>query len=70
MIFDECWSSLISHQGKVFHTTRGMPFTFTVQDGALHIDRKKNMVQLAFTNATAGPVPGTKALRCFGSSYL
>ena len=77
MDFDECWGRLGSLQGHVFHTARGMPFTYSIHGGVMRIDRKSNpitraTVELAFKSAidAHGEVPGPKALRCFGASYL
>ena len=75
--FDELWGRLRSLQGHVFHTLRGMPFTYTISGGVVKIDRKKGpitraTVELAYkTVVTArGSISGPKALRCFGASYL
>lgn len=77
MDFDECWGRLGSLQGHVFHTARGMPFTYSIHGGVMRIDRKSNpitraTVELAYSTASElhGQVPGPKALRCFGASYL
>ena len=77
MSFEECWSRLLSLQGVVFHTARGMPFTYTIHGGVMRVDRKSNpitkaTVELAYKTAVEadGEVPGPKSLRCFGSSYL
>ena len=75
--FDELWEHLLSLQGHVFHTLRGMPFTYSIHGGVMRIDRKKGpitnaTVELAYNTAVAanGSISGPKALRCFGASYI
>ena len=78
MTFEDVWKSMITLQGDhVFHTARGLPFTFTISGGVIKLSRKANpitrtTVELAYGSAVSlhGAVPGPKALRCFGASYL
>jgi len=75
--FDELWGHLRSLQGHVFHTLRGMPFSYIINGGVMRIDRKSNpitraTVELAYKTVSElhGAVPGPKALHCFGASYI
>jgi len=76
MTFEDVWKSMIALQSAhVFHTARGLPYTFTISGGVIKLSRKANpitraTVELAYRNAVHGTVPGPKALRCFGASYL
>ena len=78
MNFEDVWKSMIALQGDhVFHTARGLPYTFTISGGVIKLSRKANpitkaTVELAYNTASElhGAVPGPKALRCFGASYL
>lgn len=78
MNFETVWEAMLALQeNHVFYTARGMPFSYTIHGGVMRIDRKANpittaTVKLAYDTAVEahGEVPGPKALRCFGSSYL
>ena len=76
MTFEDVWKSMIALQGDhVFHTARGLPYTFIISSGVIKLSRKANpitraTVEVAYRNAVHGAVPGPKALRCFGASYL
>lgn len=83
MITEETlWPALIEHAGELFHTTGrgskpGVDFYYTIHGGEMRISRKEKTITratilLAYQRATAlkGAVPGPKALKVFGASYI
>ena len=77
MTFEDVWKSMVALQGQTFLTARGLPYTFAISGGVVTLSRKANpikraTVEVAYRNAVSlhGAVPGPKALRCFGASYL
>jgi hypothetical protein len=37
--FEEVWISIVKHEGKIFHTKRGYPFTYSIHGTSLRTDR-------------------------------
>lgn len=73
----ELWSMLVCLQGCVFHTAKGLKFTYKIKGGELFFSRKsKSITQatvfMAFRKAMelGGAVAGPKKLGTFGASYL
>ena len=76
------WPALIKHAGETFFTTGrgskpGVDFYYTIHGGEMRISRKEKTITratllLAYQRATAmgGIVPGPKALKVFGASYI
>ena len=69
------WNELVSHQGEVFTTAKGLPFTYVVRGNEIFVDRRKKSitratVRQAYRQVRKGGVTGPKALGVFGGSYL
>lgn len=71
------WEIIEELQGCVFYTSSKLRFRYTVRDGKLFVDRKKDSiikatVFMAFHKAQemGGIVSGPKKLGTFGASYL
>ena len=68
------------HTARVFHTARGLEFTYHITGNELFIDRKeksvtRSTVNMAYRKArevmsTSGKITGPKQLKVFGASYL
>lgn len=77
---ESLWASLCRHQGKVFHTAKGLTFTNEIRGNELFVNRKEKSITRATVNVTyreaqrlrkAGVViDGPKRLGTFGASYL
>ena len=70
------WDRLREQEGKVFYTSRALPFSYSIVGNELRVDRKektitRSTVNIAFAKAKElGTVTGPKKLGVFGSSYL
>ncbi len=74
---DALWERLLKHQGAVFYTAKGLPFTYQIKGGEIFVDRKeksitKSSVEMAYEKAAALGflVKGPKKLQIFGASYV
>ena len=73
---NELWEQLREQEGKVFYTSRALPFSYTIVGNELRVDRKektitRSTVNIAFAKAKElGTVSGPKKLGVFGASYL
>lgn len=76
----ELWKLMILLQGCVFHTTKGLKFSYKIRGGEMFVNRKsKSITQatvfMAYTRGMElmerdGTVTGPKKLGTFGASYL
>lgn len=74
------WEVIKIYEGRVFQTTKGLNFTYTVKGGELFVDRKeksitRSSVEKAYNNmlSMGNPpveVSGPKKLGVFGASYI
>lgn len=76
------WERMREKQGKVFHTAKGLSFTYNIQGNELFISRKQKSITRATVNMAykkvrelgSGRLPavvkGPKMLGVFGASYL
>lgn len=71
------WERLIALQGDVFHTAKGLQFTYRIQGGEMFVDRKEKSITqatvfMAFHKALelGCQATGPKKLGTFGASYL
>ena len=80
---DALWTTIIHHQNTIFHTAKGLPFTYTVTqlpDGTLGneilFSRKSKSITRSTVNIAyqrvreLGEVKGPKQLGVFGASYI
>lgn len=77
MLREELWEELIRHQGKTFHTVKGLEFRYQVIGGELFIDRRSKSITRATVEkawdkiqARPGEVTGPKSLGVFGAPYV
>ena len=77
MSFNEVWEKLIVLQDTTFITAQGKPYQYSLSGGVMHVSRKANPITKATVEYVVeravelnGIVPGPKALKCFGASYL
>lgn len=75
--YDAVWQQLENNAGRIFTTTRGLEFTYSVIGHEMKISRKEKSITystvcLALDNAELlnYSVKGPKALKVFGASYL
>ncbi len=71
------WEMLEEKEGEVFHTSKGLEFTYCIRGGELFVSRKEKSitratVELAYGRAIAlgKEATGPKKLGVFGASYL
>lgn len=72
------WQIIAAHQGEVFYTAKGLPFTYVVRGGEFFTERKKKSITRAtFEKAflklqadTEGVITGPKKLNVFGAPYV
>lgn len=38
------WQLLQQHQGEIFHTAKGLPFTYTIRGGELFVNRRRKSI--------------------------
>ena len=74
---EELWEKLILHQGKTFHTVKGLEFRYQVIGGELFIDRRSKSITRATVEkawdkiqARPGEITGPKSLGVFGAPYV
>lgn len=73
--FDNLWGAIASFQGCVFHTAKGLEFSYVIKGGEMKVNRKektvtRSSVERAYLRALKGGVTGPKKLGVFGASYL
>ena len=44
---DAVWALLQQHQQEVFHTAKGLPFTYTIRGGELFVDRRQKSITVS-----------------------
>ena len=70
------WSVIVSLQGKVFYTSKKLPFTYTVRGGELFTDRRDRSVtrstfERALEKICSDPaIKGPKKLNVYGAPYV
>ena len=69
------WQKILSLQGTVFHTAKGLPFVYTVKGNEIFFSRKEKSVTRATVNKAyqrikEETITGSKQLGVFGGSYL
>lgn len=77
---DAVWALLQQHQQEVFHTAKGLPFTYTIRGGELFVDRRQKSITVSTVANALGKISaleeagieisGPKKLGCYGASYL
>ena len=77
---DAVWALLQKHQQEVFHTAKGLPFTYTIRGGELFVDRRQKSITVSTVANALGKIAaleeagieisGPKKLGCYGASYL
>lgn len=72
---NQLWERLAEKQGVVFHTARGLPFTYVIRGNEIFFSRKEKSVTRATVNRayrrmTTEAIAGSKQLAVFGASYL
>ncbi len=73
--FDNLWHALEVFEGYVFHTAKGLEYSYIIKGGEMFVDRKeksitKSSVERAYQRALLGGITGPKKLGVFGASYL
>ena len=73
------WQLLQQHQAKIFHTAKGLPFTYTIRGGELFVNRRRKSITVSTVRRAlekitlleaagrSSPVPRNRLLR---GSYL
>ena len=69
------WQKITSSQHTLFHTTKGLPFTYTVKVNEIFFSRKDKSITRATVNKAyqrmkEETITGSKQLGVFGASYL
>ena len=77
---DAVWALLQQHQQEVFHTAKGLPFTYTIRGGELFVDRRQKSITVSTVANALGKISaleeagieisGPKKLGFYGASYL
>ena len=73
---ENLWSVIVSLQGKVFYTSKKLPFTYTVRGGELFTDRRDRSVtrstfERALEKICSDPaIKGPKKLNVYGAPYV
>lgn len=44
---DAVWALLQQHQQEVFHTAKGLPFTYTIRGRELFVDRRQKSITVS-----------------------
>ncbi len=75
--FESLWDAIVAHEGKVFHTEKGLIFRYRVKGREIFVDRKEksiteSSVRISYEKALemGGVVKGPKKLGVFGASYI
>ena len=71
----QLWERLTEKQGMVYHTAKGLPFTYEIRGNEIFFSRKEKSVTRATVNRayhrmTEETITGSKQLSVFGASYL
>ena len=69
------WQKIVSSQGAIFHTAKGLPFTYTIRGNEIFFSRKDKSITRATVNKAyqrmkEETITGSKQLGVFGASYL
>ena len=69
------WEKIVSSQGAIFYTAKGLPFTHTVKGNEIFFSRKDKSITRATVNKAyqrmkEETINGSKQLGVFGASYL
>ena len=69
------WQKITATQGVVFHTAKGLPFTYEIRGNEIFFSRKEKSVTRATLNKAyhrmkEETITGSKQLGVFGASYL
>lgn len=69
------WEKIIEQQGTVFHTAKGLPFTYEIRGNEIFFSRKeksvtRSTVNRAYQKLITEEITGSKQLGLFGASYL
>lgn len=72
---NQLWERLSEMQGVVFHTAKGLPFTYEIRGNEIFFSRKEKSVTRATVNKAyhrmmEETITGSKQLSVFGASYL
>ncbi len=75
---ENLWDELISHQGEIFYTAKGLPFTYTIKGGEFFSDRKRKSITRATFERSfikiqedkENKITGPKSLNVFGAPYI
>ena len=69
------WQWLVEKQGTVFHTIKGLPFTYEIRGNEVFFSRKeksvtRSTINKAYRRMTEETISGSKQLGVFGASYI
>ena len=69
------WERIVSSQGAIFYTAKGLPFVYTVKGNEIFFSRKDKSITRATVNKAyqrmkEETITGSKQLGVFGASYL
>ena len=53
---DAVWALLQQHQQEVFHTAKGLPFTYTIRGGELFVDRRQKSITVSTVANALGKI--------------
>ena len=77
---DAVWALLQKHQQEVFHTAKGLPFTYAIRGGELFVDRRQKSITVSTVANALGKISalkeagieisGPKKLGCYGASGI
>ena len=74
------WQLLQKHQGEIFHTAKGLPFTYSIRGGELFVNRRRKSITVSTVRralekitqleAAGEVITSPKKIGCYGASYL
>lgn len=72
------WQAIEAHQGEIFYTAKGLPFTYVIRGGEFFTERKKKSItratfEKAFVRVMEDKdrtITGPKKLNVFGAPYV
>jgi len=74
---EQLWDWIVSMQGEIFRTKKGLPFTYYIKGGELFASRReRSITRSTFEKAYAkmcekpGQIPGPKKLNVYGAPYV
>lgn len=74
---ENIWEHIVSRQGEIFYTKKGLPFTYYIKGGELFASRRersitKSTFEKAFRKMLEYPeeVTGPKKLNVYGAPYV